>query len=425
MNVFRFTVLMLVAVVLAACTPATPSPTAAPSKQEAKPTTAAAPAQQEAKPAASPAAAPAKPAASPAAAPAQPAASPATAQAKPAASPAAKAGVDFQRVLEAAKQEASQGPLLLWVNTPNEESTHRALFEAFNKRFGLNAQYEWLPLHATEGNPRVIAEAQAGRPGPDVVYASAGNMKPVDDAGLIEPFDWVGVFGNELPGIKESDARMVEGLRGKGLAHWDVIYAVMFNKDQITVDKVPNTIESLADPQWKGKLAINAAGAAPFDVLSLELGEDRIIELVRKMVDNGAVMKRGSPAVVASVVQGEAPLGIGFTSAIETEKKKGAPVDWKPFDKYIPVLPLNLYVPKTSQRPNLGRLFTAWLVTEGIRLEEEREFISRATDPGALASKRISELAPQAKVIEPKTPADVVKANAAQEKITAALGAAR
>jgi iron(III) transport system substrate-binding protein len=404
MSMSRSIALVIVVLVLGACAPAAPVPavpTAAPTSAVAKPTVA------------------------PATAPTQAIAAAPTAAARPTASPDAQAANAYQKLLDAAKQEAAQGSLVLWVNTPNEEATHRALFEAFNQRVGLSAKYEWLPLHATEGNPRLIAEAKAGRSGVDIVYASAGNMKPVDDAGLIDSFDWVGVFGSQLPGIKEAHDRVTEGLQGKGLAHWDVIYAVMFNTEQTPADKVPTSLDALYDPKWQSKIAINAAGAAPFDTLSLDLGEQPTLDLVRKIGANRALLKQGSPAVVGAVTQGEAPLGIGFTSAIETAKQKGAPVDWKPFDRYTPVLPLYLYVPKTAAHPNLARLFTAWVVTEGIRIEEQREFISRGSDPGALASKRIKEMAPQAKLIEPRTLADVDKANAITEKITALLTAGR
>ena len=47
------------------------------------------------------------------------------------------------------------------ITQPNQTATHEALFEAFNKRFGLNARYEW-QVHQQDYYTRVITEGEAG-----------------------------------------------------------------------------------------------------------------------------------------------------------------------------------------------------------------------------------------------------------------------
>src|ERR1043165_5454567 len=64
----------------------------------------------------------------------------------------------FAQVVEGARKE---GALIVWASSPGEQKTYRALFDAFNKRFGLNTKAEFLAINATRGRGRVIAEAAA------------------------------------------------------------------------------------------------------------------------------------------------------------------------------------------------------------------------------------------------------------------------
>ena len=109
---------------------------------------------------------------------------------------------------------------------PNQAATYQALFKAFNQRFGLSGTYEWQPLDSNY-YVRVIAEFQAGRRTPDILTTSPGNMIALDKTGLLDAYDWIGVFAKELPAIREAVDRTIEPLRGKTLAHMDVIYTMV------------------------------------------------------------------------------------------------------------------------------------------------------------------------------------------------------
>jgi iron(III) transport system substrate-binding protein len=309
---------------------------------------------------------------------------------------------------------------VLWVNTPNLDTTHKAVWEAFNKRYGMNVQWEWLSLHATEASTRVRTEAQAGRTSADVIYGSVDNMKPVADAGLLDPYDWSGAFGSEFPGIQEAVDRLPPEVRGRAVAHWDVTYGIVYNTDLLKAAEVPSKIEELADPKWRGKLILNAAGAAPLDVLGLAWGKERITDLTSKLLENRPVLKRGSPAAVAAIAAGEGPIGLGSITQVGTQKKQGAPVEWRPFE-VVPVLPQSLYVPNNATHPNLARLFTAWLVTEGIKIEEELESVGRISDPNSTVYKVVKELAPNAQIVQPTTIEQVQQQNAIGEAVGALI----
>jgi iron(III) transport system substrate-binding protein len=298
--------------------------------------------------------------------------------------------------VEGAKKETN---LVVWITTPNLEPTQRAAIAAFKQRFGLSQlNVEWLPIHQNDANTRIVAEAKGGRHTVDVVSGSLGNMAPVVEAGLMAKVDWNGIFGQELPGVKEAAGGMIDDWAGLGLAHWDIVYVMNYNTDQMKPAEAPNDVESLADPKWKGRFALNTAGAAPFDTMALEWGKEKTLELLKQIYANGPVLKNGTPSVIVAIGQGEVPVGVGQITGTQTETAKGAPIAWKPMT-YLPLLQQFLYVPKTAPSPNAARLFTAWATTEGMKIQEEMEYIGRASDPNSFIAKEVQKVAPGAKIV--------------------------
>ncbi|HEY7060759.1 MAG TPA: extracellular solute-binding protein [Chloroflexota bacterium] len=317
----------------------------------------------------------------------------------------AGASSEFQKVLDAAKQEASDGTLFVSITQPNQASTYDALFAEFNKRFGLNVRHEW-QSHQQDYYTRVIAEAQAGRRTPDVISGGLDSMVTLDDAGLLESYDWMGVFGQELPGIADPVDRTLSTLRGKSLAHFDVIYTIVYNTSALQASQLPRMLNDIADPQWDRKFAINFSGG-PIDTIGIAIGYDPAMDLARKVKANRPLFKRGAPGVVASVASGEAPLGFGYTTGADVEKAKGAPIDWMPLQDYLPILQQNVTVLKSAQHPNLARLFAAWLVSEAMPLQEKLEYMGRATARGTPTWERLQQLAPNTKIVEGRTPEEI------------------
>lgn len=311
---------------------------------------------------------------------------------------------DFGQIVSAARKEAADGVFFVSITQPNQDKTYAAMFDAFKKQFNLNFQYEW-QAHQQDYYVRVIAEVGAGRRTPDVISGSPANMLALDKAGIVESYEWTKVFGKDLPRIAESVERTIPTLRGKSLAHFDVIYTMVYNTKLISMAEVPRRLEELLDPKWQRKLVVNAGGS-PYTTLGIALGREQVLEMVRKLKANRPVFKSGAPGVVAAVAVGEAPLGFGYTTGAEVEKAKGVPIEWLPLTDYIPVLQQNLTVLKTTQRSNLARLFAAWAVSNGMDLQEKMEFMGRATARGTRTWQRLNDLSPKAQIVEEKTAAE-------------------
>jgi spermidine/putrescine-binding protein len=385
------------ALAMASCAPASAPPAAAPAATTAP--AKAEPAKPQAK------AEPAKPAAPAAAAPTSP---PAAAAAKPAAKSA-----EFQKILDGAKAE---GAITVWLSVPKLDDTKKALFEAFEKRFDVKVAWEWLNLHETDSLDKLLVESKAGRKPADLISTSGIRPYRMEAEGLLKPYDWESVFGSELQGIGKW-TRPMEGLEGRALRFWDVAYQMMFNTDLVKASEVPSKIEALVEPQWKGRMGLTSTGGAPFDRLSLVIGDEQALALARDILKNQPLRKQGSPALGEAVIAGETGLAVVSPAyAMEGKAKRNAPVDWKPME-YIPLIPLLTVVPESAPHPNMARLFAAWLATEGMAIMDQYEYLGRVDDPTTTLGKIITQQMPNAPIYTERSRADFEKTDAFSKKL--------
>ncbi len=271
----------------------------------------------------------------------------------------------FQQLLEAAKKEPE---LVLWSNEP-EEDVLPQIVEAFNKRFGLKITVNQVHMGTRDFTPRVLAGTQAGRVEADLGQGSSDTVYILNENGALENFDWIGTFGREFPVIKRRVERVIPEFRGKVLDYWHLAYCIVYRSDRVKEADVPRTWEGLADPKWRGQVALNQAGS-PFHYFAPFWGSDKVLELSRKLKANQPVFAKGSPGVAAAVETGQATLGVTTIGQGEFRKLKGAPVDWiTPTE--IPIEIEHLIIPKGAPHPNLARLWAAWITTEGQPLFEK------------------------------------------------------
>lgn len=337
------------------------------------------------------------------AAPSTPAAPPAPAAAPAGSAPSAAAPGSFQQLLAAARDEAASGTFQVWALRPGQDETQRALLDAFQKKYDLKGfRYEWLTVHPSEGGPRLIAEARAGRSGASNGYGSVFKIRQLDEAGLLEVTDWVGLFGDTLPAIRDAAVDRVEfaDLVGKGVVQSDVVRTFVFNTEQIKYDQVPTSFEELTDPRWSRKFVMSAGGT-PFELMATTWGEEPTVQMLRRLAANNPILKKQGSAPEESVAAGEAPIGLGNLNGTEELKAKGAPVNWKPIGDYLPSLVVYYSVLKNAPQPNLARLFVAWLVTEGAPITEKAEFQARFSDPQSNIGKLVKQRAPNGKPVSP------------------------
>ena len=266
----------------------------------------------------------------------------------------------FDEVLAGARREAA---IEIWLATPSSGHVQRALLDAFQRRFAISTNWKWVGLHPMRAASRLVAEGSVGRVSTDIVASNAENMTKLRERGLFRPWPWTDVFESTLPGIREPMERVLPELRGLCLAWFDSVYGIAWNTKFVKAEEAPRRFRDFLDPKWRGRFALNALGGAPFDLLSLEIGEAAALDLVKGLLANRPILKSGTPAVGSAITTGEAHLGISGFITVERARRNGEPQDFRFADDYVPVLPLYICVPGNAPHPNTARLFAAWLVT--------------------------------------------------------------
>lgn len=274
----------------------------------------------------------------------------------------------FEALLSAARTEP--GRLLVRAARPRAAANQKELVQRFNERFGLNVSIRWKIGSSVPEIPRFLTELKAGRAVPDIEVWNADQVafinKQVPDTH--PQFDWSQTFAKVLPGIQKYVGSIpVPEVRGTGPEFSNLLYSIAFNTRLVSKKEAPSTIEEMGDAKWKEKIGLQSISATPFDILALPnaWGLDKTVRVLRALVGNKPLFKRGTPALIRSMALGEVFAGVGTIATTDRIRRDGKPVNFKP----IPLIPMirNVWsVPVGPQQKNIhtARLFVAWAAVE-------------------------------------------------------------
>ncbi len=279
----------------------------------------------------------------------------------------------LRRILEAARSEGQVN----YVSSGDGPELTREYNERFNKKFGLNVTIKNLPISSSKGVARLLQEKAANRLTMDVLHPSYTLTFGLIGKGIILDFDWIGVFGQILPGMDKVATRVPDVLKKKALDFQHLVYIPLYNTNLVAKRDVPKKWEDLTAPRWKGrKIMMDSRGTSTY-LLSLEYGDQWTLDFSSKLAQQAPLFGAGVPAIAKAVARGEAPLGITTLSNILELKQQGMPVDVAPME-VVPIVPQVVIAVDGSPYANAGRLFAAWVATEGLELAEKTDFSGRA-----------------------------------------------
>lgn len=309
---------------------------------------------------------------------------------------------DNAALVARARDEAKQGRFLIMVSSPKGEKAQKAIMDAFQKRFNLKVDWEWLPLTSPVSAPRVVEQAKAGAKPPSAIggYPYTIYERWIVKNGLDVPVNWMEEFGGMFPGMKEAAVdEVLPKYRGRMIRQWDVKYVMVYNKTLVKPGELPGSMADLTLPKWKGRFAMPSNTGVPIDILAVDIGVEAAVDLTKKLVANQPRFKPGPPAVVGAISNGEVAVGIsGYTALAEAQKEKGAPIAWVPLD-VMPVGALYMFMLKDAPQPTLGKLFLAWLATEGLKIQESEEHLSSYSNKESPTTRAILAAKPNVKVV--------------------------
>lgn len=257
-------------------------------------------------------------------------------------------------LLEAAKRDGK----VVWYTITRTETA-----EALRRRF--EAQFPpvkllYLRTRSDDIGNRLIAEAKAGRNEVDVASTNTAMAYILKKAGLLTKYSLTNARGLHA---------VFKDPQGYWYANNFVARGMGYNTR--LAKTLPKSLDELALPIWKEKLALDTEDSDWLAVQLRRYGEKKGLELVKKLSPN-IVFRKGHTLGLQLVAAGE--FNVHLTASADTVhdmKAKGAPVDiLLGSPAWVQVRPIVLAA--NSQRQSAARLFLEWLFSK-----ETAEFVAK------------------------------------------------
>lgn len=268
---------------------------------------------------------------------------------------AATAGA--QELVERARQEGS-----ITVYTSMQLQDSRPIAEAFEKKYGVKVN-----LWRASGEKvvqRAMTEARGGRHEVDVLETDGAQMEIAYREKLLAPL--------QAASIKDIPPAIVPPHRHYVPTRLS-LYVMAWNTKLVAPADVPNTYEDLLKPRWRGKLAMEAADVAWFAAVVKAMGEEKGLDLFRKLAAQKPSMRHGHTLMVELVSAGELELTPdAHVQGVARLKDKGAPIEWKALQPAFGQ-PSSVGVARRAPRPHAAQLFADFILSgEGQQIIRSR-----------------------------------------------------
>jgi len=222
----------------------------------------------------------------------------------------------------------------------------------------LNKSFPWMKVNYVGLDPddivtRAITEFNAGHVTADVLIDSYAPIIRAEQAGASLAWTDPVAAANQWSG--DNYATIFWGL--PVVIYWNTNLV----KDNSTI---PTTWQGLADPRWKGHLAIdspsalNAAGPL-FVSLTTQMSNQSWTQLMQGIKANNPILTPSSDVVFTDLSTGQAWIGIGLLNDILGVPPPPPPLGTRVFSP-VPVQPEAITITKGAPHPYTAELFRMW-----------------------------------------------------------------
>ena len=269
----------------------------------------------------------------------------------------------------------------------------------FAKRYGFKAK-----LNLTGGPSfpqvaaRIITEQKAGaKSSTDLYLGSDGTYATMHQEKALERVNWSAIF----PWVTKE----MEIFPQESVLVYASFHGIIYNSNAIPKEKAPKSYDDLIDPAlsptWAGKMAIPAYIHWLIRVSPM-WGKEKVLSFARKLAPlAGGRLRQGEEE---RIVSGEFPIMASTGGPLEAMWKwqaKGAPLVGLPGSTPASSSYYQLSVPKNSARPNMAKLFIAFMATrEAQSVLEKQDFRSSHLVDGTIMAKYVK--ANKLKLQDPK-----------------------
>jgi len=235
---------------------------------------------------------------------------------------------------------------------------------AMNKKYGTHIKPLFTPGPSmTRMIAKITRELKAGQPAStDLIWGNSGGVLKASQVGLLRKMNWLGYLDRPIPEWKGFDPIAPGGV---ALASAGSLVGIVYNSDLVKGDDIPQSIEDVFKPKFKGKIASTpyAAGMREFGMPDV-LGEKRMVEYTKRLTNQiGGLMRCGS---MDRITSGEF-LMLVFSCGdqyVNRAKDRGEPLAYALMKEAVISHTRYGSVPKNSSSPNAAALFITYLHTK-------------------------------------------------------------
>jgi iron(III) transport system substrate-binding protein len=183
------------------------------------------------------------------------------------------------------------------------------------------------------------------------------------------------------------------------------VRVIAYNTKLVRDTDAPRSVLDLADPKWKGQVAMADPrfGSTSFHVAALYvlLGDEKADEFFKRLKANQVEIVAGNSVVRDMVVKGEVKLGLTDTDDVNVALESGAPIAMMLPDKEgmgVPMMPNMVSMVAGAPHPNEARQLMDYLLSHEVEAmlakSEAVQIPLRASVPGPARLPRIDDFKP-------------------------------
>jgi len=212
--------------------------------------------------------------------------------------------------------------------------------------------------------------------------------------------------------------------------HWTGFSArirvIAYNTKVVSAEEAPRSIFDLADPKWRGQVAMADPrfGSTSFHVAALyaTAGDEKMDDFFRRLKANGVKVVDGNSVVRDLVARGEVKVGLTDTDDVNVAIEDGQPIAMVLPDADglgVPVMPNMVSLIAKGPQPDEGRRLIDYLLSPDVERQlAQSDAVQIPLHAGVAGPKNI----PAIQTFKPMT-LDYTKAAGRVEDVTARLAA--
>jgi iron(III) transport system substrate-binding protein len=217
---------------------------------------------------------------------------------------------------------------------------------------------------------RVLQEQKANFFGNDILETNALELNVANKEGYLAEYK------SEL-----RDKVRKEGQASNWTASRFNVFVIGWNTKLVKKGEEPKTFEELADPKWKGKVAMEVGDVDWFTALydwylAQGKSEQEVKDLFAKVAANSKIVK-GHTVQGELLSAGQFAVAVSvYSHTVDKAADKGAPVAWRPASgepaQPIVIRPNGVGMMKTAANPAAAMLFVDYELTGGQKVFEKK-----------------------------------------------------